>query len=339
MAENSKNMHRHGTGGIIFASILLICIALISLIITFSALSRDDEPDRKHPDTTQNDESDDDDNENNDNTNPDNGEDGGGSDEGNDTPKNTTVDKKNEAVYRGPLIQINADHPYNRPEEEIISPAQMEALSPGEVLTKYDFINIATRSDGYFKPRIRRFFLNSDAADAFYAMMKAYNEETGISYIQLTYAYVNEGLYSIKSTGLSVDINIYDNGKNYPLKNFYPQYPTAQHYGWFVSNCHKYGFIHVQDTSSYSTFRYIGVPHATYMKNNNLSFDSYLELVRTKTADDRLVMTDANGNEWWVYYVKASEGDTTSIKIFGNKYSISGDNSGGFIVAIDTSGI
>lgn len=339
MSENTKNIHKHGTGGIMFASILLIIIALISMIVTFSALkkSNDPAPDNGTEDSGEVENGEEDTpGENNNTDNTQNG------DNQNTPPKNTVVTVKSSDVFKGPLLQINADHPYNRPVEEIIPPAEMEAMSPGDVLVKYGFVNMASRSDGYFKPRIRRLFLNTAAADAFYAMMKTYNEETGISYIQLTYAYVNSGLYSIKSTGFSVDLNIYDGGKTYPLYSLVSKYNTPQHYSWFINNCYKYGFIHIEDgrgSNNFSTFRYIGLPHSSYISSTPMSFDSYLDLIRTKTPDDRLVTVDANGDEWWVYYVPASSSDTTDIKVFGSQYTISGDNVSGFIVSVNTAGI
>lgn len=341
MSENSKNIHRHPSGGIMFASILLIIIALISMIITFSAL-RSKGPAPAPDNGAENGGNVNDGGENDpsgENESPDNTQ---GGDNQNTPPKNTVVTVKSSDIFKGPLLQIDADHPYNRPTEDLIPPSEMENMSPGDVLIKYNFVNMANRSDGFFKPRIRRLFLDTAAADAFYSMMKAYNEETGISYIQLTYAYVNRGLYDIKSTGFSVDLNIYDGGKTYPLYSLVSKYNTPQHYSWFINNCHKYGFIHVKDgtgSDNFSTFRYIGIPHATYMKSNLLTLDSYLDLVRTKTPDNRLVTMDENGNEWWVYYVPAGEAETTDVKVFGNQYTISGDNVGGFIVSVNTAGI
>ncbi len=338
MAENAKNMHKHGMGKIILASILLICIAVTSLIITFSALSADDDDERPHkkdPDTEDSDGEGNDDGTGDDGSGNQSGEDDSG--DQNDTPKNTSVDKKSSDVHRGPLLSLSEENPYNRPAEELISSSAMDSLSPGEVLSRYNFINVSSRSDGNFKPRNRLLYLDTAAATAFCDMMAQFVAETGVTYIQLRDAYVNRGATDPHTTGMAVDLNIYDGGLNYPLKNSYKNYRA--HYGWFTANCHKFGFVHVQDTNSYSTFRYIGIPHAGYINSNFLTLDAYLELVRSKTADDRLVMTDANGNEWWVYYVEASGSDTTSIKVFGSKYTISGDNVNGFIVSVDTSGI
>ena len=56
MAETSqttKNIHRHNTSGIIFASIILLCIAIISLVITLTALGKDEAPPKDDSETNE----------------------------------------------------------------------------------------------------------------------------------------------------------------------------------------------------------------------------------------------------------------------------------------------
>ncbi len=333
MSENQKNMHKHSTGPIIFASVLLIIIALTSLIITITALVKDKEP-PKEPDTE----------DIGDNTG-DNGENGDGENENGETNKNLSVEVNNGEIYRGPLLQIDGENPYTRPSEELISSSEMEALGSGAVLSTYNFVNVAARSDGNFKTSGRLMYLDENAANAFCEMMKQYVAETGIKCIQLRNAYSETvSPTDPRLAGLSVNLNILD-GATYPLKTLYKPYNSSNYYNWFINNCHKYGYIHTGDASfsngtGYSTFRYVGEPHSTYMKNNNIySYQDYLALIKTKTPTDRLVTSDASGNEWWIYYVSAKDGDTTSVPVFGSKYKIYGDNVGGFIVSVDTSGI
>ena len=363
MAENSRNVHKHGMGGIVLASVLLICIALTSLIITFSVLAKSKEP-PKEPDTEQSD-GNTDNSQNGDESNGNgNGDDGSGNGNENEdnAPTSVVVDKSNTEIYKGPLLQLDSANPYRRPEEELLKNNEMAKLTAGQLMTRYNFVQISSRADGNFIPANNNRFLDIDATEAFCAMMAQYVAETGNRDIWLRNAYyydptyeddkstldINEALLNPHAVGMAVDLQIKivttnadgkEVVKQIPLLNSYSGYGRAEYYDWFVSNCHKYGYIHTGNETQYSTFRYIGVPHATYIYNSGLPFESYLALIRTKTAEDRLVTTDADGKEWWIYYVEASEDAVTSVRVFGSKYSIYGDNVGGFIVTVDTTGL
>jgi D-alanyl-D-alanine carboxypeptidase len=84
----------------------------------------------------------------------------------------------------------------------------------------------------------------------------------------------------------------------------------------------------------------VGVPHATYMKENNLDLESYLALLKKYTASSPLNITDSTGNHWMVYYTAvSSDEDSTTVTVFGDEscYTISGDNMNGLIVSVNTS--
>ncbi|MBE6618637.1 MAG: D-alanyl-D-alanine carboxypeptidase family protein [Ruminococcaceae bacterium] len=345
-----KNTHKHGTGGIVFASVLLIIIALISMIITFSALKKGNDvpstPDNGTPDSGEVDNSQGGDEGGNEN------DDQSGDQNQNTPPKNTVISVPNTDIFKGPLLELSAKNPY-RPTKELLTISNMNKLDPGQILTQYGFKNIYNFAAGNFIPANRQRFLDAEAIDAFCAMMEQYVTETGNKNIWLRNAYyydiseddkstpdVNEALLNPHAMGLAVDLQINTANGQIPLLNSYPGYGRTNYYDWFLANCHKYGYIHTGNVENkYSTFRYIGLPHSTYVNTNYVSFDSYLDLIRTKTPDDRLVTVDSNGNEWWVYYVPASSGESTDIKVFGSQYTISGDNAGGFIVSVNTAGI
>ena len=122
-------------------------------------------------------------------------------------------------------------------------------------------------------------------------------------------------------------------------------------YLWLEDNCAKYGFVVRYDGSKAALtgivdepyhLRYVGVSHATYMSENNLCFEEYLELLRTahKYEDTPLEIT-AGDKEYLVYYVAANtvEGSNfTSIPVppaSEGTYTISGDNMNGFIVTVE----
>lgn len=119
-----------------------------------------------------------------------------------------------------------------------------------------------------------------------------------------------------------------------------------EQFSWIYENAYKYGFIvrvpekckdHTSfDSSKRVHLRYVGIEHATYIAQNEICFEEYLELIRTKhTFENPLVINSANGKTYNVYYVEYS-GNPTSIKVPQNtNYEISGDNMNGFIVTVE----
>lgn len=82
--------------------------------------------------------------------------------------------------------------------------------------------------------------------------------------------------HSEHQTGYSLDIF----EKGYTSENF----TTSESFNWMQNNAHKYGFIiryqeDKEDTTGYSFeswhYRYIGVEPATYIYENNITFDEY----------------------------------------------------------------
>ncbi len=114
---------------------------------------------------------------------------------------------------------------------------------------------------------------------------------------------------------------------------------------WIYQNAHKYGIIcrYPSDketetgVSGYNyCFRYVGVAHATYMKQNNLCLEEYLDLLKASYSNGAMLdVVGDDGAAYKVYYVSASAEELTTVRIPQNyRYTISGDNSGGFIVTI-----
>ena len=147
--------------------------------------------------------------------------------------------------------------------------------------------------------------------------------------------------YSDFHTGMLVSLKVYGSGASPDL--------TAEGnenmYGWLLNNAHKYGFVqrypagkeqstHVSDYLS--CFRYVGVAHATYMKENNLCLEEYIaKLKETKpTLDNPLIITvknSSNNGVYAVYYYDFAEGE---IQVPASNYTISGTNTGGIVVTV-----
>lgn len=146
--------------------------------------------------------------------------------------------------------------------------------------------------------------------------------------------------YSEHETGYSLDVSLYQDGVQY-------DYDGTGEYEWIDQNCGHYGYIlrYAEDKTEitgYQTepwhYRYVGQPHATYMAENNLCLEEYLTLLKNYNADNHLSITNWDGEIYEVYYVPAdAAADSTYILVPPDQeYTISGNNSDGFIVTIDT---
>ena len=105
-------------------------------------------------------------------------------------------------------------------------------------------------------------------------------------------------------------------------------------FAWIYENAHKYGFIERYPESKASitgvsdfdnAFRYVGAPHASYIKEKGITLEEYVDLIKNSTEPLRI-------SGYSVYYLKANADADTEISYSGRYFAISGDNNGGFIV-------
>ena len=238
--------------------------------------------------------------------------------------------KSADDISNGELILVNQDNKYD-PDKALKSLVRI-----------YDYR--AKNSDGKFCYNLveQQYKLQSGAIDALNAMMLKNNEITG-DIIKITDAYrtlqAQEGKdiapgYSDHHTGYCFSIR-YEGGNHI----------EADH--WIYLNAHKYGFVvrypdgkeSITGVSGYTyCLRYVGVAHATYMYENGLCMEEYLDLLKNSysSAAMRLTISAADGFQYDVYYVAASGEEVTTIDVPTSDfaYTVSGDNRGGFIVTV-----
>ena len=373
MNENNDNVFKTKATGPIFAAVLLVLVIAVIIVVVFIIASSADSGDSGENNgeaittttttttTTKNDGADgpdtpDDPGNSDTPDNPDTPDDPDGPDTpddpdgpdnpGGDTPtvQISTISVNTNDAYKGSLLLIDERNNYKVSSDLLISRTQMSSLSKNQLRNTYNFANVYGTTDGNYKVKsVTGYYLNVDALDAFNKMMAAFAAEQGKTDVQLRNAYYYDPSEDIclNATGYMVDLEINTENGKYPLK--YTPFMDV-YYNWFIQNCAKYGFIHVADVKNsageenYSSFRYVGVAHATYMTDSEMKLDEYLTFIKGYLFDNRLVMTDADGNEWWVYYV-AGTGEETPIRVIGENYEISGNNYDGFVVAINASAL
>ena len=255
------------------------------------------------------------------------------------------VSVSNEDVHAGDLILVNTDTAYV---EE----------NPTEIVSIYDH-----KTDNYHVSGTET-SLRQPALDALNQMLDAFYVATGHQDMIVISGYrttqQQQELYdadlaetgeqtstrvalpghSEHESGYALDFSLYTDGVQY-------DYDGTGEYAWINENCAHYGYVlryaeDKQETTGIQAepwhYRYVGRPHATYMMENNVCLEEYLTLLKNYTADEPLSITNWDGEIYQVYYVATDTStDSTYVMVPPDaKYTISGNNSDGFIVTVDT---
>lgn len=152
------------------------------------------------------------------------------------------------------------------------------------------------------------------------------------------------------STGMLVGLAaLGSNDKTLSLTENYPDLAK-----WLETNAYKYGFVQrypadktdktgVSNSTTY--YRYVGIAHATYMKNNKLCLEEYIEMLENdKPTVEKPLTIKASDGTYAVYYYEESAGGVTEVKVPSSEedgtqkypYTISATNCGGLIVTVKT---
>ena len=248
--------------------------------------------------------------------------------------------KSSGAIHSGTLILVNKDYKYTFPIGVMLDDISENAAKK------------ADNSTTIYGPVPGVELLERETLQALNSMMYKYDELFGDTKFAVSSAYRTEAAQgalnsevkpgeSEHHTGYCVALQVFDStGKNRVNLD-----PETDH--WFYQNCYKYGFIvrypdekkDITGVDRYEhCFRYVGVAHATYMYQNNLCLEEYLDLLKNSfsSAATRLTISAADGFEYDVYYVAASGSEITTIDVptSNYEYTVSGDNRSGFIVTV-----
>lgn len=276
------------------------------------------------------------------NSNKNSGSDGeNGSTEPTDTTSPTsdmefsTISAMPNEIYTGNLILVNKEHEYSFPASE----------EDASIAPVYE-----TKTESY-QVQDYEVSLVKDVTSALNSMMDDYYSNAGNTDIMLisgyrTKEYQNDlqdsavpGGYSEYHTGLSFDLGIFPEGEN----SYF--YTSDGDYGWIDKNCAKYGFIlrypeKKEDITGFEAktyqFRYVGIPHALYMKDKNLCLEEYIEELKNYQSDGEHLMVSDENKTYEIYYVPADPSADTDIPVPKDKtYTVSGNNLDGFIVTAE----
>lgn len=266
-------------------------------------------------------------------------------------PQTEKLTLTTEDIYRGELVLVST----------LLERAYVFPSDESDLVTLY-----GNKSDSY-RVSSSALRLTRGTMAALDAMFDAFFAETGSRDYQITQGYrtlaeqteiyddyqvlygAEQGAllaalpgYSEHHTGMAIDMNVYTaDGISYSLATAGDADPI---YGWIYENAAKYGFVlRYPDNKTIVTgitnepwhFRYVGRGHAAYMTENSLTLEEYLALLYRHGAASPLTFT-ADGVRYEVFYVQAKGSETTVELPLGADYTVSGDNSGGFVITLRT---
>lgn len=228
-------------------------------------------------------------------------------------------------IYKGDLVLVNNSSPSHFSKEELgVVKVYHAADNPGCYTVSYPGTT----------------FLCPTALTPFNRMMKAYNTATGNTEVLFNYGWVKSGdKNSTPESGCGLDIQLHlkkDDGSFGYFTNVSP-------YSWIFEHMADYGFVerYPKDkatitgrNSGYTALRYVGIPHAKYMKENNLCLEEYIDRLRKEYAfGQKMLEVRTNETVYQIYFVPADTENDTMIPVpLSGEYRISGNNIDGFIV-------
>lgn len=246
------------------------------------------------------------------------------------------VNIANDLTNSGLLTLVDNNHPYKY---------LLDSLFKGTNETKYDDVKAAgfDRISSKFPAPTAGHFLRQEAFDSLVSLITTFESVSGTSRTFIVNGYTSANASTTTDdmiTGNVVRLYIRGDdgnyGFNYGSKKVTVSGTSMTYETWFKENCAKYGFVYeglVGSNENYQAgqFRYVGSIHAAGIKAAG-SLEKYIAAVKAGTVT---TATAADGSSWKVSYVTASDAATTEIEVGAKaSYVISGDNMGGFIVAV-----
>lgn len=240
-------------------------------------------------------------------------------------------------VDQGDLVLVNSAYPYKFPEGDT------------ELVTIYDHFKSEYYSVCDYVKK-----LDSHTLAQLDAMMEGFNKETGNTDIVIIGAYrtieEQNDKYSNGNSGFSGGFSDYHTGRSFDMAVFPKDgsssgyYAPTGIYSWIDEHAAEYGFIvrfpegkdsiTGEEARKY-TYRYVGVPHASYMKQNNLCLEEYIEQIKAY-SNEKPLEVNVGDKVYGIYYVAASTEGNTDVPVpSGLSYNVSGNNADGFIVTVE----
>jgi D-alanyl-D-alanine carboxypeptidase len=249
----------------------------------------------------------------------------------------TSESHTHDEIFMGNLIVVNAEHEYK--------------FIDGDL----DLLSIVENENDYYTHGDFVTKIDREALTNLNKMMEAYAKDQSL---ETTNIFVQDGFRTFEeqrirhSSGKSSTFEAghcdYHTGRTFDMFRMYPDGSTPYFSAegdaaWFADNACRFGFIvrypagkdeATGEKARTYTYRYVGAPHASYMHTNGLCLEEYISEVKNHTKDDPITVA-VEGVVSFIYYVPASAEGNTDVPVPKDKaYTVSGNNSDGFIVTV-----
>jgi len=239
-------------------------------------------------------------------------------------------------ISRGNLILINHEHSYIPPDESIF-------------ISVRDWQRPSFRTQGDV-------LLHESIIRPFIKMMDAFYAEVGTDQVAIISGFrgierqrqildeniarmgeaearrwVSEPGHSEHHSGLAMDLGFYQDGA---IRTFLGVGRTA----WFSRNSYRFGFILRYPENKFDItgiahepwhFRYVGLPHAYFIHQNNLVLEQYIAML-TEHDRNNPFLGVFNGFEYEIFFTQ----EPHVMVPFDSDVDVSGTNIDGFIVTV-----
>ena len=247
------------------------------------------------------------------------------------------VTMKEADIHRGDLILVNEAHPvdYDTDAIEEGTSKDISFVTIKSVLDTHESPMPYTASDWEVG-------LDRTAALAMDAWLSDFYKVNGYSDIRMIAGFRPDSDDFDFHSGRTLMIGIYPESES----SFF--YQPEGDYAWLDEHAAEYGFVvrypegkddlfdeNITSRRS-ATFRYVGIAPATYMKDNSLCLEEFLEKIKEYSIDSMLQVTSGDA-QYGMYYIPAgtSGRDTTFSVPSGDKfYTVSGNNMDGFVITV-----
>lgn len=260
-----------------------------------------------------------------------------------------------EELHRGDLILVRAGAPYSFPDEMSLKDLYSGRKKYSSGARAYQVSSTDIELDSFVLSKLNEmaetfFELTGEGGLLIKSAYRSYESQKDILDYRIERDGEEEALKYVAlpgesehHTAMAFDMSVYKNGANTYIED-------EEEYHWIYENAHKYGFVLRYPESkaditgiAYEAwhFRYVGAPHAQYMYSEGLVLEEYLEILKNEHSYDgtHLNIDCDDGNKYEIYYVPALEnGETEIILPSGYEYTISGNNTDGFVVTVVLSG-
>lgn len=255
----------------------------------------------------------------------------------------------NEDIYKGSMILVNYKYQSMIDGENLVNiydnATEAVGVKDDDMFINESIVEPLNKFfDDFKKAKGQTSILISSSYRSKDAQTKIYNESVKATGQKSTSYYVAVPGFSEHQTGYCFDTAAY----NYMGEMI--ELDGEGEYEWLAENCQNYGFIlrYPNDKTNITGigyeawhFRYVGVPHATFIQEHKLCLEEYIEGIKDYTFEKGGLLIDrGNRGKWVAFYCPKLEAfNNTDIPVPSDSakcpYTVSGNNIDGFIVTVD----